>query len=207
MPSILLVDDHSIIRSALKILFGNELPLYSFDEADNGNTALEKILTNDYALIILDISIPGTDAFHFAQTVLKAKPASRILIFSMSEEHIYAKRFLKIGAKGYIGKYAPASQLKEAVLSILDDHKYISPSMSEYMADEIASGNSENPFSKLSPKQTEIATYLINGKSISDICSIMNLHSSTISTQKNRIFQKLRITNMMELYNFGRAYL
>jgi two-component system, NarL family, invasion response regulator UvrY len=207
MPSILLVDDHSIIRSALKILFSNELPLYCFDEADNGNTALEKILTNDYALIILDISIPGTDAFHFAQTVLKAKPASRILIFSMSEEHIYAKRFLKIGAKGYIGKYAPASQLKEAVLSILDDHKYISPNMSEYMADEIASGNSENPFNKLSPKQTEIATYLINGKSISDICSIMNLHSSTISTQKNRIFQKLRITNMMELYNFGRAYL
>ncbi|MDB5203173.1 MAG: DNA-binding response regulator [Ferruginibacter sp.] len=207
MEKILLVDDHSIIRSGLKMLLSSDLGHYQFEEAANGEMAMEQINSEELALIVLDINIPGTDTFALVEETIRLKPNSRILIFSMNSENIYAKRFLKMGVKGYVRKDEPAEEIKNAVFTVLNGKRYISKTLGENLAREMFEKNSDNPFDKLSPKQFEIVRFLVMGKTISDICSCMNLHSSTVSTQKNRIFEKLNVANLVDLYALAKMHL
>src|SRR5450631_2364190 len=101
MVKILLADDHEVIRAGLKVYIGNMIPHSVIEETGDGDTAYEKIKHNDYGLIILDINIPDTDAFGLVSNILAVKPGSRILIFSMNAEEIYARKYLELGALGY----------------------------------------------------------------------------------------------------------
>jgi two-component system invasion response regulator UvrY len=207
MKKILLVDDHTIIRSGLKMLLGCDLNGYTFDEAANGDAALECVGAFDYDIIIMDINMPGTDSFATVEKILHSKPESRILMFSMNAESIYAKRFLKLGVKGYVRKDEPADEIKQAVMTVLNNRRYISKIFSESLAEEISSNKKSNPFDNLSPRQFEIAQRLIQGKKISDICQELQLHSSTVSTQKNRIYEKLNVDNLVDLYAISKMHL
>ncbi|MEO6405642.1 MAG: response regulator transcription factor [Ferruginibacter sp.] len=206
MEKILLVDDHTIIRTGLKILMGSDLKNYSFDDAENGESALEHVKKTEYALLVLDVNIPGTDTFDLASELLALQPDLKILVFSMNEENIYAKKFFKMGVKGYVRKDEPAEEIKKAFFTVLNNRKYISKSFSECLAETMFDKKSDNPFERLSPRQFEITQYLMQGKSISDICNKMNLHSSTVSTQKNRIFEKLKVTSLVELYSMKKMH-
>jgi two-component system, NarL family, invasion response regulator UvrY len=207
MEKILLVDDHSIIRSGLRMLLASDMHQYSFEEAADGGTAMELLKVNEYALLVLDINIPGTDTFAMVENILSQQPGLKILIFSMNSENIYAKRFLKMGVKGYVRKDEPAEEIKSAVLTVLNNKRYISKTLGESLAREMFEKRSDNPFDKLSPKQFEITQFLIQGKTISEICASMQLHSSTVSTQKNRIFEKLNVTNLVDLYALAKMHL
>src|SRR5688572_26380885 len=102
MQNILIVDDHIIIRSGLKMLLSDQLPAYAFHEAEDGVTALTQVKKYDFTLIIMDISMPGTDTEKLVSSIIALKPSTRILMFSMNSESLYAKRYLKLGVKGYI---------------------------------------------------------------------------------------------------------
>lgn len=87
----------------------------TIEEANDGDTALEKIKKNNYALIILDIIMPATDNIALVSNILALKPDSKILMYSMSSEEIYAKKFLSLGALGYLNKIAPPDEIREPV--------------------------------------------------------------------------------------------
>ncbi len=207
MGNILLVDDHTIIRTGLKILLGYELSAFQFDEAVNGEMAQALIDVKDYDLIIMDINMPGTDTFLLVEKLLKDRPETRIIMFSMNCEVTYARRFLKLGVKGYVRKDEPADEIKNAVVAVLNDRRYISKILSENIMDEIYSNGKSNPFDNLSPRQFEIVQRLIKGKKVSDICQELHLHSSTVSTQKNRIYEKLKVNNLVDLYAISKMHL
>ena len=207
MKNILLVDDHTIIRTGLKILLGNDLASYTFHEAADGESALEYVHSSCYELIVMDINIPGTDTFALVEQILAYEPESKILMFSMNCESIYAKRFLKLGVRGYVRKDEPAADIKHAVLTVLNNHRYISKGLTEELVEEVYSNKKNNPFDNLSPRQFEIVRRLVQGKKISDICQELQLHSSTVSTQKNRIFEKLNVNNLVELYAISKLHL
>jgi len=206
MKRILIVDDHSIIRAGLKILLASDFSAYQFDEAATEDECLQLLKINDYSLIILDINIPGSDTFKLVETALEINAENKILMFSMNAENIYAKRFLHIGVKGYIRKDEPTDEIVKAVREILGNKKYISKTLSETLSNERFDRVMNNPFEKLSPKQFVIAQSLIKGSTVSDICNEMQLHSSTVSTQKNRIFEKLNIKNLVDLYSLAKVH-
>lgn len=207
MEKILIVDDHNIIRSGVKIMFTGELARFSFDEAADGDTAMGLIEKNSYSMIILDINMPGMSAQHIVQNTLALNPESKILIFSMNAENIFAKPFLKMGAKGYIRKDEAADEIRKAIMTVLSGKRYISRELSENFAGELLVKQTDNPFDKLSPKQSEITRFLIEGKGLNEICHKLNLHSSTISTQKTRIFQKLNVRNVVDLYALAKMHM
>lgn len=207
MKKILLVDDHSIIRTGLKTLLSYDVCSFSFDEAADGETALNKVVQTRYDLIIMDINIPGTDSFLLVEKIRVLKPETPILMFSMNSENIFARKFLRLGVMGYVRKDEPADEIRNAVLTVLDNRRYISNTLSEALADEICTNKKTNPFDDLSPRQYEIAQRLIQGKKISDICQELQLHSSTVSTQKNRIYEKLNIDNLVDLYAISKMHL
>ena len=127
-------------------------------------------------------------------------------MFSMSPENVYAKRFLKAGAMGFISKNAGLTELKKAVELVLNDRKYISESLAEQLAGEIGSQQPSNPFDKLSAREFEIANLLMTGKSGSEISDILSINSSTVGTHKARMFEKLGVNNLPELIEVARIY-
>ena len=207
MPHLLLVDDHSVIRRGMKIIIENFLPHVTIDEADDGDSAYKKIKENNYDLVILDVNMPNTDSFGLVTNILALKPAMKILMFSMNDEEVYAKRYLKMGVMGYIKKDEPEAEIKKAITTVLSNKKYISPKLSQIMIEELHSNkNAENPFDNLSPREFEIARHLIHGESLADICNKLTLHSSTVGTHKARIFEKLKCKNIIDLNALAKTH-
>ncbi|HEX2682487.1 MAG TPA: response regulator transcription factor, partial [Ferruginibacter sp.] len=133
-------------------------------------------------------------------------PEARVLMFSMSAENIYAKRFMKAGASGFVSKEAPLEDITRAISTILNGKKYISDSLAEKLAEDSYSGKSGNPFNELSPREFEIVSLLLEGKTVTDISHTLNIQTSTVGTHKARLFEKLGVTNILELKELATTY-
>ncbi|HMJ47744.1 MAG TPA: response regulator transcription factor [Ferruginibacter sp.] len=205
MKKFLLIDDHEVVRSGIRVLLSEIYKPSVIDEAPNGELALEKLQNSGYDLAILDIQIPHTDTFDLMEFLRIKYPSLKVLIFSMSSENIYAKRFLKAGARGFISKSASLEEIKKAIKVVLNNHKYISDSMIDMLA-EGNGNNDSNPFNTLSTREFEIATLLLNGVTISKIAASLQLRVSTIGTHKSRIFEKLSVTNLLEMKELANIY-
>lgn len=200
MPNLLIVDDHSIVRSGLVLLINDFISHAQIDEAYDGDSAFEKVKKNNYDLIIMDVNMPNTDSFGVLNSILSFKPSTKIIIFSMNAEELYAKRYLKMGAMGYVRKDAPGSEIQKAISSALNNKKYMSAELSEILLSELQDKNrSENPFDKLSPREFEMVQHMSRGESVAQISQTLNLHKSTVGTHKARIFEKLHCTNVIDL--------
>jgi two-component system, NarL family, invasion response regulator UvrY len=207
MPELLLVDDHTIIRTGLKLLIQKSIAHCKIDEANDGNAAFEKVKNQDYDLVIMDINMPNTDSFGILQAMLAFKPSAKIIMFSMNAEEIYAKRYLKMGAMGYLKKDVSNDEIIKAITLVLNNKRYVSQELTEKLLTDLQSIHpSENPFDKLSPREFEIVQHLSNGDSVSEISQKLNLHTSTIGTHKARIFEKLGCHNVIELNHMAKVY-
>jgi DNA-binding NarL/FixJ family response regulator len=124
----------------------------------------------------------------------------------MGSQTLYGKSLIKAGAHGYLSKDAPMSEIQKAMATVLDGKKYISQELLAVLVDELANGEPTNPFLKLSQRETEMTTFLLQGLSVSEISSRVNLQTSTVGTYKSRIFEKLNVTNIIELKELAMLY-
>ena len=206
MKRFLLIDDHAIVRSGIKFWLSAEYHNSEIDEAESGKEASQKIDDSDYDLILLDIHMPETNSFELIKSILNTRPDSKVLIFSMNSEGVYAKRFLKAGAMGFVSKDAPIEELKKAVDLILNNKKYFSDAFLGSIVDEKFGNEYNNPFSSLSDREFEIANLLLEGKAVGEISILLNIKNSTTGTYKARIFEKLNIQNVLQLNDLAILY-
>ena len=206
MKRFLLVDDHVVVRSGIKVLLSEIYKPADIHEAFDGESTLEKLKESQFDLIMLDIQMPNTDTLGLMKIIHHTYPAARVLIFSMSAENIYAKRFMKAGAYGFISKEAPLDEITRAINLILNGRKYISETLIDKLAEDSLSSNPGNPFDKLSPKEFEIVTLLLTGKTLTEISQSLSIHTSTAGTHKARLFDKLGVTNVLELSELAKVY-
>ncbi len=206
MKNFLLIDDHEIVRSGVKNVLQEIFRPCEIYEANNEKSALQELKIRTYDLVIMDVQMPDTDTAGLMEYIKTRYPAARVLMFSMSPENVYAKRFLKAGAMGFISKNAGLAELKKAVELVLNNRKYISENLAEQLAAEIGTQQPSNPFDKLSAREFEIATLLITGKSGSEISDLLSINSSTVGTHKARLFEKLGVNNLPELIEVARIY-
>lgn len=203
----LLVDDHSIIRTGLKIVISNFVAHSIIDEACDGDSAFEKIKNNDYEMVLLDVNLPNTDSLGLVTNILTIKPDIKILMFSMNAEDNYARRYLRLGAKGYIRKDESEAEIRNAIGIILNNKRYISHALSLKLEEEAVGGNiTNNPFEKLSPREFEIIQHIVRGESVGQISEKLKLHTSTIGTHKARIFEKLSCKNIIDINALAKTY-
>lgn len=203
---ILIADDHSIVRSGLKLITKEVLPWADIDEATNGDEVISLIKKDHYSLIILDLNMPDTDSISLVSNLMAYRQGIRVLIFTINPESLYAKRYLKMGVRGYLGKDCDASELKRAIHSVLEGRTYTSHSFREDLRGDAFPGRKDNPFEKLSNREIQIAKYFLLGYSYSEIQKILNVHSSTIGTLKMRLFGKLNIKTLFDLGELARLY-
>jgi two-component system, NarL family, invasion response regulator UvrY len=209
MKKVLIVDDHAILRQGLKLVISDFYPGVEIVEVQNESEAIECLKKTTFDVIILDVHMPGSNAFEILNFIVSRHAEAKVLIYSMGAEILYGKSFMKAGAHGYLSKNAPRQELQKALQTIISGKKYISTDLVNTLINDATNGEPSNPFSKLSPRETEIAHFLLQGLSISEICTRVNLQSSTVVTHKSRIFGKLGVSNVMQmkelssLHHFG----
>lgn len=206
MQNFLLIDDHVIVRTGIKMLIANTYIGSTIHEAKDGESAMEFVKQNDYDFVMLDVQMPNTDTFALMETFKSNYPKLKVLMFSMNAESVYALRYIKAGAKGFISKDAPMEEVAKAIDVVLRGKKYISEEMLFSIAEGNTGSEESNPFTTLSTREFEIVQMLLNGKTISLIAADLGLGISTVGTHKGRVFTKLKVTNLLELQNLANSY-
>jgi len=210
MLDILITDDHDIVRLGTSIIVKEAYPNARVDQAANFEQARDLLLKKPYHLLILDINMPGGNNIQMIQEVLSIQKDLKILVFSSYEESIYALRYIHAGAVGYIGKNSSKEELREAITTVLEQGKYMSADIHQLYYESLTIGRSSklkaNMLNKLSNREMDVAKHLINGKNIAEVSKKLNLKSSTVSTYKTRIFEKLQIDNLPDLIDIFRLH-
>jgi DNA-binding NarL/FixJ family response regulator len=199
MLKILLIDDHLIITTGLWLILNKEYPGSVIDVANTGESAFSFIKSENYDLVTLDLNMPDVDTTNILSQIKIRNVNSKVLIFSMQPEEVFAKRMYRLGANGYINKTASDSEILKAVNSVLNGINYVSDKFIQKMTDDLINKRSSNPFDKLSKREFEITILLIKGFSMSKISEVMNLHSSTVGTYKAKVFEKIGVDNVIDL--------
>jgi len=203
----LLIDDHEIVRSGVNVVLSELYKPVDIHEACDGESAIKLLKKNSYSLILLDVQMPNTDTFGLLEYITIKFPQTKVLVFSMNSESVFAKRFLKAGAKGFVSKNASLDELLKAIELALNNKRYISEQLQNQLADELAADEKAiNPFDKLHPKEFEIATLFIYGETIAGASKILNIKSSTVGLYKNKIFEKMGVTSLIELQNLYKMH-
>ena len=175
-------------------------------EAHNEESTVEILKKQQFDLVILDIHMPNSNSIGLLEYIGKMFSATKVLIFSMGSEVLYAKRFLQAGAKGYLSKDSSMGEVKLAIETILEGGKYISKNLMDILVDDVTTNKSSNPFDQLSSREFQIASFLLDGLSITEISTLLNLQPSTVGTYKGRIFEKLKVSNLIELIDMANVY-
>jgi DNA-binding NarL/FixJ family response regulator len=200
LKKVLIADDHSIVRTGISVLIKAEFSSVQIDECSDGDSAWKKILATNYDLFIMDINMPGTDSVNLLKNIFTLPQKTNVLILSMSSEEIYARKYLQLGAMGFVNKEADTNELRRAITSVMNNRKYLSPSLQAILSGEETDGvTGNNSFKNLSARELEVMTHLVNGKNVSEIAEILSIHISTASTHKANILQKLKVSNVIEL--------
>lgn len=206
MKYFLLIDDHEIVRAGIKMVMQDLFQPCALAEAGNETTALAQLKQQTMDLVIMDVQIPGCDTVQLMEYIHVQYPGTRVLIFSMSAENVYAPRFLKAGAMGFVSKNAGLSELKKAIDLVLNNRKYISSELAELLAGNVRGVQQVSPFDQLSAREADIAMALIKGEGLTEISEHFNISTSTVATYKARVFDKLQVKNLAQLIAMGRLY-
>ncbi len=191
MKSLLLVDDHKIVRSGLKTLLSN-LNFDRIDEADSGKMAYALAQENSYSLIIMDISMEGMSGLDALSKIINRLPKQKILILSMHDSDLVIEKSKKLGAMGFVTKSDISDNLFQAVEQILSG-QYFFPDIKI----------SDSRLNELNEREFEIFKMIASGMNIKNIAADMNISQKTAANYQTSIKQKLEIDNPIEFYKLA----
>lgn len=203
MVKIIIADDHSIVREGLKQIIADTPDMMVCDEACDGSELIEKVLLNKYDVVVLDITMPGTNVLDVIKRVKRQRPAIHILILSMHPEEQYAVRVLKAGASGYLTKESAPAELVKAIRKVSMGRKYISTAFAENLADTLLSGRAEPAHASLSDREYQVLCMIASGETVKHIADNLFLSEKTISTYRSRIMQKMNMKNNAEIIHYA----
>jgi two-component system, NarL family, invasion response regulator UvrY len=202
MIRVLITDDHPVVRRGIRQILEDDERIVLIHEASDGKELLKIIDTQDYDVILLDISLPGRSGIDLISQIKKAHPKTAVLILSIHSEELYAIQALKFGASGYLAKSSAPEQLLSAVYKVSRGEKYISTRLAERMAENLISDAEKPPHLLLSPREMEVLLLFAEGKPVSQIAADLSLSPKTISTYRERLLSKLRLKNTADLIRY-----
>lgn len=196
--TVLLVDDHAVVREGYRRLLERGGNIEVIGEADAADAALERFRELSPQVVVMDIALPGVSGVEVMRRMLAAKPATRVLMFSMYEDAIFANRALQAGACGYVTKASAPNVLVEAVLTVARGKPYLSAEIAQALAQRNAIAAAA-PADALSAREFEVLRLVVQGHSISDIAKTLGLMPKTVSNHQSAIKQKLGAESAVQL--------
>ncbi|MHA4739981.1 response regulator [Dyadobacter sp. MSC1_007] len=206
MIKILIADDHSLVRYGLKLALSRHFTECHIDESWDGASVMQQLKSIAYDLVLLDLNMPETDSTVLIRWIRDFHPDTRILIVSMNNESVFGKRSLQLGVHGYLEKDSPPVELVKAVDVILSGKKYLSANLSDILINDTLKGKTANPFDELTPREFQVAMYMVQGHSVTQISEMLQVQYTSVNTFKRRIFEKLNVDDSKGLIQLADAY-
>lgn len=197
-PSIIIADDHSMIRKGIKLLLKTNLGYSNVREVTTCNELMAELMKRDCSHLLLDIIFSDGTALEVIGNIKQLYPDLNIMIFTMQLQEVYAEAFRQYD----IHHFLPKSTSEECTLVQLKRFLNDEPAIPT----ETSSISQKNPFSALSPRELEVIHYLLNGHPTKEIARTLNLGMSTVSTLKKRIFEKTETENLKQLMELASLY-
>lgn len=203
---VLIADDHTIVRSGVRLLLTAEPDINVVGEALNGHEALELVESLKPDVVLMDITMPEMDGLEATRRIKARYPHVQVLVLTMHRSEEYFFEMLKAGASGYILKGAKTDELIEAVRIVSQGQVFLYPTMAQKLVEgylNLAEWDKEIK-ETLSPRETEILHLLVEGHTSKEIAEILVLSTSTVQTHRSNLMNKLGLNNRHELMQYAR---
>jgi len=198
----MLVDDHPIVRRGVRDILVDAFPGATVEEVGSGADAVSLARANDWDVAILDLTLPDGSGLDVLKRVREVRPAVPVLILSMHAPEQFARRAITAGASGYLTKDTADAELVIAVTRLLEGGKYFPP---EVMQGIVLSmhPDSPDPHERLSDREYQVLRMIGQGKTVSEIASVLTLSVKTVSTYRTRILEKMGMRTNAELTRYA----
>ncbi len=200
---VLIADDHPVVRQGLKMMLSNDPEVDVVGEARDGDEAFDMAHKVDWDVAVLDYSMPGRGGVELLSDVKHDYPDKPVLIMSIYPEDPHGLRALKAGAAGYITKESAGDELTAAVKKVASGGRYISPTLAEALAVDLAPDSLRPLHESLSDREYRVMWLLASGRSLQQIAEEMHLSPSTVSTYRGRILKKLGLHTNVDLVHYA----
>ena len=202
MASVLIIDDHPIVRRGLKEILQGDEDL-ELTEAGEAAEALQLMKQNSFALVILDLDLPGTSGLDLLKEIRRTHRKSRVLVLSIYPEDQFAVRVLKAGASGFLSKDAAPEQLSSAIRKILRGSTHMTGRTADLLLQSWQDTHESHLHEKLSDREFQILCLMGQGKKPKEIAATLRLSPPTVSTYRARILDKMRLRTTAELIKYA----
>lgn len=203
MIKVLVADDHAIVRRGLIQILAEQPDMTVVGEAQDAQELFDLTRKEPWDVVILDVSMPGRSGLEVLKELKTDFPLRPVLMLSVHPEDQYAVRTLKAGASGYLSKDSAPGELVGAVRKAVQGGKYVSASLAEKLAFNLAPDPDRARHETLSDREFQVLCRLASGKTVSEIADEMNLSVKTISTYRTRVLEKMQMKNNAELTHYA----
>ena len=199
MIRILLVDDHELVRTGVKSILERALDIEVVAEASTGEEAVELVRKIEADVVLMDVSMPGMGGIEATRRILNVNPGLNVIALTALDDDPFPSRLNDVGAKGFLTKGCPATEMIQAVRMVFRGQRFISPEVAQKHTIMEWKGGTTNPFKGLSSRETQVLMQILDGRRNQEISDILCLSPKTVSTYRQRILEKLNIRNDVEL--------
>jgi len=205
MIRVIITDDHPIVRQGIRQILEDDKDqrFNVIDEASDTASLLEKVLHNEYDVILLDISLPGRSGLDILPDLKKRSPGTKVIIISMYPEEQYALKAIRTGASGYLTKASAPEELISAVIKVSNGERYITTGLAEIITNNFLDGTGGHPHDILSARELEVIQLLAAGNKLNRIAELLAVSPKTVSTYRSRILEKLNLKTTAEIIRYA----
>lgn len=199
MITLLLVDDHELVRTGIRRILEDVSDFKVIGEVNNGESAVKFCRESQPDVVLMDMNMPGIGGLEATKQILRFTESTRIIVLSIHKENPIPGKVMEVGAFGYITKDAEPQEMINAIRKVGVGQKYIAPDIAQQIAISRLSKNEDNPFEQLSNRELEITMMLTKGSKVPDIAAHLNISAKTVNTYRYRMFEKLDVSSDVEL--------
>ena len=196
--SVLLVDDHEVVRAGYRRLLESTGGIAVIAEAASGEDAYTAYFKYHPDVLVMDLSMPGMGGLEASMRILAKDKSAKILVFSVHENEVFLQRALDAGITGYISKRSASQVMVDAVRKVAAGELFVGQEMMPYLVKRKTNSQNE-PIAGLSPREFEVFHLLADSKSVNDIAEILNLSPKTVGHHCTSVKKKLGVSDIASL--------
>jgi two-component system invasion response regulator UvrY len=199
MIKVLLVDDHELVRTGIESLLNASGNISVIGIAKCGEEAVEVIDKVSPDVVLMDINMPGIGGIEACRRLLQHHPNLKIIALSVLNDGPIPQQILNMGVKGFITKSSTVIEMVSAIQRVMEGKRFLCSDVANNLAFSNLLGNEKSPFAKLSHRESEVVTLILQGKSIKEMSELLVLSDKTINTYRYRVYEKMGVKNDVEL--------
>jgi DNA-binding NarL/FixJ family response regulator len=200
---ILLADDHTVMRTGLRVLLERQPNLEVVGEAENGRDSIQLAASLRPDVVVMDVGMPVLNGIEATKTIVTDDPNIAVVILSMHADESYVMRALKAGARGYLLKDSAPADLLGAIQAVTQNKSFFSPKVSRILAEDyvrvLKQKGAVDSYDLLTSREREILQLLAEGKANKEVAAALNISPYTVETHRSHILEKLNLHNPAEL--------